>query len=199
MGVIPARSINWASYGTGKRLYSRWLTDGRETTGIHLLSAATAGVATGSATNPIWVVKTRLQLQQRAATEPPPPSKPAASSGTYFTTMRPSVDLRPASAHMSTVAAERPPFRNSVECIQHIFRTEGVRGFYRGLSASYLGVAEGTIQWTLYEQFKTIARRRRVDGREGARDQMVAAGTAKLIATVATYPHEVRQRRLGFR
>jgi hypothetical protein len=32
-----------------------------------------------------------------------------------------------------------------------IVRHEGIRGLYRGLSASYLGVSEGVIQWVLYE------------------------------------------------
>ena len=35
-----------------------------------------------------------------------------------------------------------------------ILRVEGIRGLYKGLSASYLGVSESTIQWVLYEQFK---------------------------------------------
>lgn len=32
-----------------------------------------------------------------------------------------------------------------------IIRKDGMRGLYRGLSASYLGVSEGVIQWVLYE------------------------------------------------
>jgi len=32
-----------------------------------------------------------------------------------------------------------------------ILRKEGLPGLYRGLSASYLGVSEGVIQWVLYE------------------------------------------------
>jgi solute carrier family 25 protein 33/36 len=32
-----------------------------------------------------------------------------------------------------------------------ILRKEGFIGLYKGMSASYLGVTEGVIQWVLYE------------------------------------------------
>jgi len=72
-------------------------------------------------------------------------------------------------------------------------REEGVRGFYKGLSASYLGVTEGTIQWVLYERFKKLSAEAQTQG--GAFGQWVgmlgSAGTAKTIASLITYPHEV--------
>ena len=40
----------------------------KDATLVHIISAATAGVVTGTATNPIWLVKTRLQLD-RSRTE----------------------------------------------------------------------------------------------------------------------------------
>jgi solute carrier family 25 protein 33/36 len=40
---------------------------GHETASVHLLAAATAGVVTSTATNPIWLVKTRLQLDKSLA------------------------------------------------------------------------------------------------------------------------------------
>lgn len=78
--------------------------------------------------------------------------------------------------------------------IQKILREEGVRGFYKGLSASYLGVAEGTIQWTLYERLKKLNAGPNGKGNGGLQEWMGmlgSAGTAKCVASLITYPHEV--------
>lgn len=42
IGVIPARSINFFTYGNGKAWFTK-MNNGKETTGVHLISAATAG------------------------------------------------------------------------------------------------------------------------------------------------------------
>ncbi|KAG0261041.1 hypothetical protein BG011_001399 [Mortierella polycephala] len=167
VGVIPARAINFATYGNGKKFYTE-LNNGKETTLVHLSSAATAGVVTATMTNPIWLVKTRMQLQVEGVRQ----------------------------------------YKNSVDCVFQILKAEGIRGMYRGLSASYLGVAEGTIQWVIYEQLKnTLAERRRdtgaskgyvVGGKDVGEwvDYLGAAGAAKFIASAITYPHEVLRTRL---
>ncbi|EPY53372.1 pyrimidine nucleotide transporter [Schizosaccharomyces cryophilus OY26] len=66
VGTIPARSINFFSYGNGKRIIADHFNDGKESSQVHLVSAAIAGVITSAATNPIWLVKTRLQLDKRS-------------------------------------------------------------------------------------------------------------------------------------
>ena len=106
--------------------------------------------------------------------------------------------FNPSFARAASLVAngQRPTSQSSLECIAQIWRHEGVRGFYRGLSASYLGVAEGTIQWTLYEQFKSYRSRHGLRREEGWLDKVGAAGAAKLIATIITYPHEVVRTRL---
>ena len=126
VGVIPARSINFATYGNGKRLIANKFNEGRENSWVHLSAAALAGIVTGTATNPIWVVKTRLQLVQ----------------------------------------GDKKVLGGSWNCIKKIMREEGIRGFYKGLSASYLGVTEGTIQWVLYERLKKLSIS--ADGQNGA-------------------------------
>jgi solute carrier family 25 protein 33/36 len=45
----------------------------------------------------------------------------------------------------------------SLDMIERTAREEGIRGFYKGLSASYLGVTKGTIQWVLYEKLKGLS------------------------------------------
>lgn len=99
-------------------------------------------------------------------------------------------------------------YKNSFDCMVKIIRSEGIRGMYRGLSASYLGVAEGTIQWVIYEHLKTtLAERRKLNNPTqgyvvGGKDIeewahfLGAAGTAKFIASAITYPHEVLRTRL---
>ncbi|KAL1919518.1 uncharacterized protein VTP21DRAFT_2211 [Calcarisporiella thermophila] len=159
VGVIPARAINFWAYGNGKRFYTELF--GRETTLVHLISAATAGIVTSTVTNPIWVVKTRMQLQTSNSKD-----------------------------------HKNPQYRNSFDCTVKILRQEGLRGLYKGLSASYLGVTESTIQWMLYENFKKVIRGYREQEGGDWVEKIGAASAAKLIATTITYPHEVLRTRL---
>ncbi len=169
IGVVPARSINFYTYGNGKRLLAQHFNNGEESAWVHLSAAVLAGVVTSTATNPIWLVKTRLQLDKNVAEQ----------SG---------VGRR---------------YRNSLDCVRQVVRHEGIRGLYKGMSASYLGVSESSIQWVLYEQIKrAIARRNEKIELSGRPKNLVdhvidgvgytvAAGSAKLFASVLTYPHEV--------
>ncbi len=176
IGVVPARAINFYAYGNGKRIISDKFNNGREAAWVHLTAAATAGICTGTATNPIWLVKTRLQLDRSRAEK----------AGTQVTRQ----------------------YKNSLDCVMQTVRNEGIRGLYRGLSASYLGVTESSLYWVLYEQMKLYLRQREerlvACGRHPtAWDQTLswggrvgAAGTAKFFAALVTYPHEVIRTRL---
>ncbi|KAJ9057116.1 Pyrimidine nucleotide transporter, mitochondrial [Entomophthora muscae] len=161
-GVVPSRSIYFFSYGNGKKLLTE-LNGGQETSAVHLASAACAGTLTATLTNPIWVIRTRLQLQSEKART----------------------------------------YRNSLHCIYEILRQEGTRGLYKGLSASYLGVIESTLQWVVYEKLKdqVLQRNPTLDpsAPRSASDwgeTLLCAGTAKLFAAVVAYPHEVLRTRL---
>ncbi|KAL4960305.1 putative mitochondrial carrier protein (Rim2) [Aspergillus stella-maris] len=170
-GVVPATAIKFYAYGNCKRLYPELFGLDKDATSTHALSAATAGVVTGTATNPIWLVKTRLQLD-RAQTN---------SDGT----------TRP------------PQYRNSYDCVKQVIRTEGVKGLYRGLAASYLGVIETTLHLASYERIKVMVahhydRKGKTQDSEVAQGLIMsgAAGVSKLIAVLIAYPHEVLRTRL---
>ncbi|EGY20689.1 mitochondrial carrier protein RIM2 [Verticillium dahliae VdLs.17] len=175
-GVVPARAINFYTYGNGKRLIAQHANDGKEAAWVHLCAAAAAGIVTSTATNPIWMVKTRLQLDKTIVEK---------AGG----------------------AATRQ-YRNSIDCIRQVLGTEGIRGLYKGMSASYLGVTESTLQWMMYEQMKRYLKERNDKIIASGRDKtvwdtmvdwtgkIISAGGAKFVAAVIAYPHEVARTRL---
>jgi solute carrier family 25 protein 33/36 len=57
---MPARGIYFTTYQRSKAGLSEWY--GTETTWIHALSGLAATIATSTVTNPLWVLKTRLQV-----------------------------------------------------------------------------------------------------------------------------------------
>ncbi|KAI6170578.1 hypothetical protein M3Y97_01137500 [Aphelenchoides bicaudatus] len=63
-GVTPAKGIYFCTYSTTKRLLNRSELLQPNSSGIHMLSAGLAGFTTTTLTNPIWLVKTRLQINQ---------------------------------------------------------------------------------------------------------------------------------------
>ncbi|CAE6525923.1 unnamed protein product [Rhizoctonia solani] len=179
VGVIPARSINFFTYGNGKQVIAREFNGGRENTFVHLSAAAFAGVVTSICTNPIWVVKTRLQLAGETR---------IAEHALSLATSGPAV----------SAAVPAPRIAGAFHTTMGIIQYEGVRGLYKGLSASLLGVTEGTIQWVLYERFKRVAQRMGKDHGASAEwaGMLAAAGGAKMTASLITYPHEVLRTRL---
>ena len=199
VGVIPARSINFYSYGNGKQVLAERFNGGVENTFVHLSAAALAGIITATATNPIWVVKTRLQLESSSEEKRWAEQKRAAvgirsgSSKPGRPTARGYATAATDSRFFRSKPAPPPPSSTSFAMTMQIIRNEGIPGLYKGMSASYLGVAEGTIQWALYEQLKKWSS---PSSDPSLSSTISAAGTAKLVASLITYPHEVIRTRL---
>jgi len=49
------------------------------------------------------------------------------------------------------------PYRHTGDAFVQIYKTEGIRGFYRGLLPSLFGVSHVAVQFPLYESFKSWA------------------------------------------
>ncbi|POI25582.1 hypothetical protein CIB84_010668, partial [Bambusicola thoracicus] len=119
-------------------------------------------------TNPIWLVKTRLQLDARNRGE----------------------------KRMS-----------AFECVRKVYRSDGIKGFYRGMSASYAGISETVIHFVIYESIKRKLLEHKTASAMDNEDEsakeasdfvgmMMAAATSKTCATSIAYPHEVVRTRL---
>lgn len=172
-GVVPARATNFFTYRMAKHIWSPLFNDlNQNSPQTHLMSGLTAGFATATVTNPIWLIKTRMQLDKSVA-------------------------------HLG-----RRQYRNSFDCLFQTVRTEGFRALYKGLSASFLGSVETATQWMLYERIKSIISKRQQ--MKQLRSQKItnldkflnwfatsgAAGFAKFVASLVSYPHEVVRTRL---
>jgi len=71
VGVAPSRAIYFWSYSTTKKNINNSLPRvNQDTPFVHVLSAASAGFVSSCATNPIWLVKTRLQLDRSHSSLP---------------------------------------------------------------------------------------------------------------------------------
>ncbi|KZP31441.1 mitochondrial carrier [Athelia psychrophila] len=86
-------------------------------------------------------------------------------------------------------------YRHTVDAAMTIYRTEGIKAFYRGLLPSLLGILHVAVQFPLYEQLKTWSQAR--SDQPLRSDQiLLCSAIAKMTASIATYPHEVVRTRL---
>ncbi|KAM9790095.1 solute carrier family 25 member 36-A-like [Syngnathus typhle] len=166
VGVAPSRAIYFAAYSTAKEKLNGVLE--ADSTQVHMVSAGMAGFTAITATNPIWLIKTRMQLDSRNR-------------------------------------GERR--MNAFDCVRRVYQMDGLRGFYKGMSASYAGISETVIHFVIYESIKRkLLQSRAQTSMEGEEESvkdasdfvgmMLAAATSKTCATTIAYPHEVIRTRL---
>ena len=144
------------SYSTCKSTLNAMITPNTEI--VHMASAASAGLMSSCTTNPLWVIKTRMQLERR-------------TGAGILTVMR------------------------------SIYQERGIRGFWRGVSASAYGIIETVLHFVIYEKLKSkwTESQRRENDKKTVQDflaMMVCGGVSKTVATTVAYPHEVARTRL---
>lgn len=86
------------------------------------------------------------------------------------------------------------------QCVPEVYQTDGLRGFYRGMSASYAGISETVIHFVIYESIKQKLLEYKIastmeNEEESVKEvsdfvgMMLAAATSKTCATSIAYPH----------
>ncbi|XP_038108266.1 mitochondrial carrier protein Rim2 isoform X2 [Culex quinquefasciatus] len=113
VGVAPSRAIYFCAYSKAKNALNTVGIIPANSPLVHIMSASCAGFVSATLTNPIWFVKTRLQLDYNAN------AKQSVS-----------------------------------ECVRRIYATQGLTGFYKGITASYVGISETVIHFVIYEALK---------------------------------------------
>ena len=103
----------------------------------------------------------------------------------------------------STAGVARPPwhYKSTLDAARKMYKTEGFLSFYSGLAPALLGLTHVAVQFPAYEYLKTKFTGQGM-GESDADEQprytgVVAASVlSKILASSATYPHEVIRTRL---
>eukprot|EP00603_Paraphysomonas_imperforata_P008723 CAMPEP_0114437116 /NCGR_PEP_ID=MMETSP0103-20121206/13832_1 /TAXON_ID=37642 ORGANISM="Paraphysomonas imperforata, Strain PA2" /NCGR_SAMPLE_ID=MMETSP0103 /ASSEMBLY_ACC=CAM_ASM_000201 /LENGTH=334 /DNA_ID=CAMNT_0001607467 /DNA_START=113 /DNA_END=1116 /DNA_ORIENTATION=+ len=140
----------------------------------HLLSGVEAGVYMVFITNPLWLIKTRLQIQHN-----PLPGQTSEA--------------------MSSTGVSGTGYKGPLDAVRVIMREEGVAGFYRGLIPALLLTSHGAVQFAVYEQLKASFKELQDHSEkhnQPALVSMVTGVTSKIVASTLTYPYQVIKSRL---
>lgn len=85
--------------------------------------------------------------------------------------------------------------------VKEIMRTEGLRGFWRGLIPSLFGISHGAVQFAAYEQLKHRRSSQRSENSGMSKelsnlDYLALSAVSKMFAGSITYPYQVLRVRL---
>ncbi|PLB54395.1 FAD carrier protein [Aspergillus steynii IBT 23096] len=166
LGYLPTWAVYLAVYDRSREYFyestdSWWLSRG--------YASISAGACSTIATNPIWVIKTRL-MSQSTKSNSEGFRAPWQYSGTW-------------------------------DAARKMYRTEGIRSFYSGLSPALLGLTHVAIQFPLYEYLKMALTGYGIgehpdNGSSHWIGISFATFLSKICASTVTYPHEVLRTRL---
>lgn len=154
---------------------------------INFWSSIIAGGSSTIVTNPIWVIKTRLMSQT---------GRHSRTGFSYFPkgsntpTSRPTISMH-------------GYYHSTLDAAKKMYTTEGVRAFYSGLTPALLGLTHVAVQFPAYEFLKTKFTGQGMGEAPSSKDAksewvgiLSASILSKIMASSATYPHEVIRTRL---
>ncbi|KAJ0110838.1 hypothetical protein Patl1_00939 [Pistacia atlantica] len=203
--TVLALLPNWAVYFTiYEQLKSFLNTDDENhhlSIGANMIAASGAGAATTITTNPLWVVKTRLQVHISVSYL----YLVYFIGFHYLYLVLASRRIEALSNHICLfflqtqgMRAGVVPYRSTLSALRRIALEEGIRGLYSGLVPALAGISHVAIQFPTYEKIKMYlaSKDNTTMDKLGARDVAVASSVSKIFASTLTYPHEVVRSRL---
>lgn len=214
--AVVASSIAWGGYFYFyERSKERRLGNMAASSKLGSIDHVLAGIESGSImvliTNPLWLIRTRLALQDStnaiAVTTATAASNGngisnnissgGSSSGSASSRIVSSVSNSGSSSSSvsggGAIAARR--YKGLIDAFVTIWREEGPRGLYRGAIPALFLTTHGSIQFAVYEYLK-------VKSSEifGPTQPMwvttIAGGFSKIVASTVTYPYQVIKSRL---
>ncbi|KAK7431773.1 hypothetical protein QQZ08_001713 [Neonectria magnoliae] len=183
MGYLPTWAVWFTVYNKSKV----WLGDYYDNKNvINFWSSIIAGASSTIVTNPIWVIKTRLMSQSAVSKSQPQSLWP-----------------KPGTTPTARPTLQTPwHYRSTIDAARKMYTSEGVASFYSGLTPALLGLTHVAVQFPTYEFLKTTFTGQGMGEApaEGESAQwtgiLSASILSKILASSATYPHEVIRTRL---
>ncbi|KAF7516975.1 hypothetical protein G7054_g13958 [Neopestalotiopsis clavispora] len=183
LGYLPTWAVWFTVYTKSKEFLAE--RDVRNQMLINFWSSIVAGASSTVVTNPIWVIKTRLMSQ--------------SSNGNRHVSLFPRSGNTPTSRPAISSSWH---YNSTLDAARKMYSSEGILSFYSGLSPALLGLTHVAVQFPAYEYL-----RKRFTGQdmghmgEGGAEKhwlgvLSASIMSKIMASSATYPHEVIRTRL---
>jgi solute carrier family 25 protein 33/36 len=163
IGVGPSRAFYFGCYSYFKTKFTSKekspLLPSLSGTLLHLASATLAGVGTNTIMSPWWVIRLRLQLQttpvkpwQDKLRDMVSPSSGSRAREAILEDSKQASEL--AATAKKGALGPKGGYQGVIDCAIKMYREEGIFSFYRGLTASYLGVIETAFQFAIYGYIK---------------------------------------------
>ncbi|OQU99740.1 hypothetical protein CLAIMM_05328 [Cladophialophora immunda] len=97
---------------------------------------------------------------------------------------------------LSTSASQAGAYPGLMFGLRAIYKTEGFRGFFHGLTPTLVGVSHGSLYFVAYEKLKLWRKTAKRDQPLSNLDTIMASSLSKVFAGTVTYPHQLVRARL---
>lgn len=99
----------------------------------------------------------------------------------------------------STTLNNNVIYGGMMDALKRIYKTEGLKGYYKGLTPGIFGVSHGAVQFMAYEEMKNrynLYHGTPITKKLGTVEYLCFAAISKFIAAGSTYPYQVVRARL---